>query len=255
MEIKSIAKNNNSKKGSRARPNRGKQLNSKSQNNVSIPNNSYATTIQKALGFSRSQIVKLRYCQQVTLTPAATSVAYIVYAANGPFSPNIGASGSTGFTSSHQPKGWDQWTALYNEYVVLKSDIHVTASPPNSTAPAAGGGLMVIHLSDSATPYSSVTGVMEDGKAIYKQFNPNTSQSPCVVNHSFDARKFWDLKDIRDNQKQFGSLVTSNPAELSYFVVMFFTNDQSATSSVGPYCFVTIDYTILLTGPQDLTSS
>lgn len=225
------------------------------QNTVAIPNNSYATTVQKALGFSRSQLVKLRYCQQVTLSPSASASAYISYAANGPFSPNIGASGGTGFTSSHQPKGWDQWVTFYNEYIVLKSSIKVTSSPPNSTAPAAGGGLLVVHLSDSATPYSSVTGVMEDGKALYKQFNPNTSSYPCVVSHSFNALRFWDLKDLKDNQKQFGAVVTSNPSELAYFHVMFFCNDTSSSTSAGPYCYVTVDYTILLTGPSDIIAS
>ncbi len=232
-----------------------KTANSANQNAVSIPNNSYRTTIQRALGFSRSQIVKLRYCQQVTLSPSASSNAYVVYAANGPFAPNIGASAGVGLTSSHQPKGWDQWATFYNEYVVLSSSLSVTSSPPNSTAPAAGGGLLIAHLSDSATPYSTVTGVMEDGKAIYKQFNPNTSSSPVVVRHKFDSRKFWDLKDIRDNQKQFGALVSANPSELAYFIVMFFCNDTSSSTSAGPYCFVTIDYTILMTGPQDIIAS
>ena len=199
----------------------------------SVPNNSYRTTVQKALGFSRSQIVKLRYCQQVTLSPSASASAHITYAANGPFQPNIGASAGTGYTSSHQPKGWDQWAAVYNEYVVIGSSISVTSSPPNSTAPAAGGGLIVVHLSDSATAYSSVTGVMEDGKARYKQFNPNTSSNPVVVTHKFLSTKFWDLKDIRDNQKQFGALVSANPSELAYYQVRFFCNDTSSATSLS----------------------
>ncbi len=220
-----------------------------------VPTNSYATTIEKALGFSRSRVVKLRYCQQVTLSPSASSSAYIVYAANGPFSPNIGASAGTGYTAAHQPKGWDQWSQFYDEYVVTHSSIKVTCSPPNSTTPASAGGLLIAHLSDVATPYATVTSVMEDGKARYKQFNPNTSSFPATVTHNFDAVKFWRLKDIQDNQKNCGAVVTANPSELAYFIVMFFCNDTSVSTSSGPYCYVTIDYTILMTGPSDLIAS
>jgi len=226
-----------------------------SQNRVNIANNSYGTTIQKALGFSRSQIVKLRYCEQVTLSPNTTNNAYISYAANGPFSPYIGSSATTGHSVAHQPKGWDQWTAIYNEYIVLDCDLSCTASPPNSTNPTSAGGLLLVHLSDSSTAYTTATSAIEDGKAIYKQFNPNTSQGPCVVRHKFNSLKFWDLKDLRDNQKQYGAVVSANPSELAYFHVEFFANDPSITTTVGPLLWVVLDYTILLTGPADLTQS
>ncbi len=242
------------KRNARSNPRRSRQ--DVNPNSVTrVPNNTYRTTMQQALGFSRSQIVKMRYCQQVTLSPAATNTAYIVYAANGPFSPNISSSASTSFSASHQPKSWDQWTAIYNEYIVISADCFVTISPPNSTNPTTAGGLISILLSDSSTPYSTGTSMIEDGKASWKQFNPNTSSPVVSLRKNFTAKKFWRLNDIDDNQKGFGAFVTANPTELAYFQVSFFANDPSITTSAGPLAWVVIDYVVLFTGPQDLTPS
>ncbi len=222
---------------------------------VSVPTNTYRTTVQQALGFSRSQVVVLRYAQQVTLAPNTNAFASITFAANGPFAPYISSTTGVAYSATHQPKGWDQWTAIYNEYIVLSNKIHVTSSPPNSTNPTSAGGLLTIHLSDGASPYSTATSLLEDGKAKYRQFNPNTSSDSTRLSHQFVAKSFWRLKDIDDNQKGYGAFVSANPSELAYYHVGFFCNDTSVTTTSGPLLWVIMDYVILFTGPTDLTQS
>lgn len=217
-------------------------------------------TKQVKLGFSRSQVVRLRYCQQVTLNPNADSGAYIVYSANCPVAPNISNSTGVSATTAHQPYAWDQWSAFYNDYCVIGSKIRVSAGPPNSTSQLTAAGMLSVLLSDSPSPYivtnmSGLTTQIETGRCAYKQFNSNTSGGPIVVSKKFSARKFWNLTNIKDNIVRVGASITGTPNEQAYYHLSFFANDESITTSNGPFCYVTIDYLILLTGPSDLSQS
>lgn len=215
---------------------------------------------QLKLGFSRSQLVRLRYCQQVSLNPNTDSGSYIVYTANGAYQPNIALATGAAASLNHQPMGWDQWTAVYNDYVVIGSKIRVSAVSPNSANPAAGSGIIAILLSDSPTPFivtatQGATTMIEQGRASYKQIGTNTSQGPCRVTHKFSSKKFWNLANIKDNVTRVGSDVNNNPAEQAYFHIYFYANDESVTSTTGPSCWITIDYVVLFSGPKDLTAS
>lgn len=220
----------------------------------------YRAVRQRGLAFSKSQVVKLRYCQAVQLNPAADSGAYIVYTANGPFAPNISASASVSQSAAHQPYGWDQWTAIYNDYVVIGSRVKVTATAPNSTSPSAGSGLITILLSDSPTPYVVTTSVgattaIESGRATYRQFAPNTSQAPIKLSKSFSAKKFWNITNIKDNITRLGAAVSANPSEQAYFQIYFSANDESISTSSGPLCWIILDYLVIFSGPYDLAAS
>ena len=72
------------------------------------------TTIQKGLGFSDGQIVKMRYVEEFELNPGLGSVASYVFRANGLYDPNYTGAG-------HQPYGFDQWMTYYNQFTVLGS--------------------------------------------------------------------------------------------------------------------------------------
>lgn len=219
-------------------------------------NSGYQTSIQRSIGFSKSQLCKLRYVQQVQLNPATSSSAYIIYSANGPFQPNVTASASVGTSPSHQPYGYDQWSAIYNDYVVLGSKMMVTAIPPSATvSAAAGAGPMSIMLSDSATGYTNPTTLMETGRTVFKQLPTNASSRPVKLSHAFSTKKFWRLKDVKDNVTRVGSDVGSNPAEQAYYHIYFWCNDTSVTTTAGPYLWVVIDYAVLFTGPKDLAAS
>ena len=58
----------------------------------------------------------LLYSDQITLNPAAGTVSKHVFSANGLFDPNITGVG-------HQPRGFDQYMALYNHYTVIGARI------------------------------------------------------------------------------------------------------------------------------------
>ncbi|QGH73295.1 MAG: capsid protein [CRESS virus sp. ctYls24] len=215
----------------------------------------YRTTVQRAIGFSRSQIVKMRYVQQLQLNPVAGSYAYAIYSANGIYNPVVSRSAGVGFSTDHQPISYDQWQIAYNDYTVIGSKMSIVANPPNSTNPSVGSGIIAIQLSDSASPVVVPTTVMESGRAAYKQLATNTSGNSVRLRKGFSAKKFWRLQSIKDNQKSIGSGFGTNPSEQAYYWLEFFTNDSSGSTNAGPFVWVTIDYTVLLTGPADLTQS
>lgn len=217
--------------------------------------NSYRQTRQNAVGFSRSQIVKLRYVQQVALNPVASTSAYIIWRANDIQLPNETASGGVATTSNHQPYGYDQWAQIYNDYVVIGSKITISALPPNSTNGAASAGDLALFLSDSATAYTNSYTQIETGRAVFKQLAALGSSGRVILRKGFGAKKFWNLANLKDNITRVGAAVGASPNEKAYYHLYWSTNDTSITTSAGPFCWAIIDYYVIFTGPSDLASS
>ncbi len=215
----------------------------------------YALTVERGLPFSTSRVTTLRYVLQVTLNCNNNAFSYIVFNANGPQTPFSSASTNVTATTAHQPKGWDQWTAFYNDYVVISSTLKVTSSGQNSTDPLTGAGILAVALSDTNGAYGSAMDCLEDGKSVWKHFAPNTSQAPTVVKHYFNAKKFFNITDINDNVTRLGANVTSQPSEAAYFFVQFFCNNTAASSTSGPFTWVELEYTVMFTSPKDLGQS
>lgn len=203
-------------------------------------------TIERFPIFSISRIARLRYVQAVTLNCNTNAFSYAVYNANGPQTPYSTGSFGIVLSTAHQPKGWDQWVTFYNDYVVLRSTMTISTSGYNSTDPAVAGGILAVCLSDSNGAYGSASDCMEDPKVKFKRLAPNTSSAPIVVSHSYDAKRFFNVHDVKDNISRIGANTTSQPTEAAYFFVQYFTNNTAATSTTGPLCWMIIDYDVLL---------
>lgn len=214
----------------------------------------YKAGVQRAIAFSRSQVVKLRYSQQVSLNPT-TANAYIIYRANSINDPAATRSASVGGTPDHRPLGYNQWAAVYNHYIVLGSKIRVKASSGNSSNPTTAGGIISILLSDQATPNTNPTTVFEQGRTSYKQMASNSNDGSISVMKTFSPKKFFNISKLKDNVDLLGAPMASDPTEEAYYHLQFFANDQSTTGTVGPLCWVDIDYICLLTGPIDIPQS
>jgi hypothetical protein len=206
--------------------------------------------------YSISRIAKLRYAQEITLGTSTSNNASAVFSATSAYAPWTGTStAGVTYTSAHQPKGWDEWTAFYNDYAVLKSNIHVRVFANNLTNPLSSAGILAITLSDVNSAFSICTSALEDGKTKSKNFSVNTSANPIVVSHLYDAKKFFNVRDVVDNLTRIGANTSASPTENAYFMVSFFTADPTSATSTGPLCWVTIDYEILFTSPKNLPQS
>jgi hypothetical protein len=214
------------------------------------------TIVESSSPYSITRIAKLRYAQEITLGTSTSNNASAVLSATSAYAPSVGSyTAGCSYTTAHQPKGWDEWTAFYNDYAVLKSKIQVRVIPNNLTNPLSSAGIIAITLSDSNSAFSVCTSALEDGKTKFKPFSVNTSANPISVSHSYDAKRFFNVKDVIDNMSRIGANTSASPSENAYFLVHFFTADPASSTSTGPLCWITIDYEIMFTSPKNLPQS
>ena len=205
-------------------------------------------------GFPQSRICRLRYGEYLTMTPSlGFSTQFLNFAANGLFDPNLQVGG-------HQPLGFDQWTTFYNHYTVLGSKITVkfilnNALQATNYTPIACG----VKLLDDATAVYS-TGAFFDNLAergfSYKIMVPNVNQVyPVRCVSKYSAKKFFNLKDVKDNNTRVGSPATGNPNELAVYQIYFGSLNGQGVSDYTMQCLVTIDYIVQWSEPKDLAQS
>lgn len=193
-------------------------------------------------GMPSQRIAKLRYVEKITLSSTVGGLQTWIWGANNINDPNISGTG-------HQPMGADQWSALFNHYVVLGSKIHVQVSSASTPVSPSYCG---VYLTDSATaPYSDYMAFME-AKRGQSRLLAQDSTKVTHLNNKFSCKRFFNLKDVKDNMLRVGSVVNTNPTEQAYFATYY----QTANGTTDTASFlVTIDYIVLYSEPKDLSQS
>lgn len=193
-----------------------------------------------------SKIVKLRYVDQIEIDPAISVVATHLFRANSIFDPDYTGIG-------HQPLGHDQWINFYDHYNVIGSKITVnfmtTGTDPTLDALVCG-----VLLKDSSGSITSPTTIMEQSNSGYKVVTNANANQGVTVRKGYSAKKFFDLKDVKDNRNLVGASFGANPTEDAYFHV------YAAPISVGinpgkVRCTVTIEYICQFTERKTLLAS
>lgn len=185
----------------------------------------------------------LRYCEEINITCTAGALQPHVFRANGVFDPN-----HTGI--GHQPMGYDQWSTLFNHYVVVGSRINVamTGSEPANANPSVFG----VYLTDSTTvPYTDWTEFKEAKKGTQRTMQGGrTTALSC--GSKFSAKKFYNITDIKDNVDRLGADILTTPAEQALYCIYYqVLNNLTITQTF----LVTIDYIVDFSEPRDLTQS
>lgn len=204
------------------------------------------------LGFPRSKIVKLRYCDQIAIDVGVSGVASTyVFSANSLYDPNVTGIG-------HQPGCFDTYASIYNHYTVLGAKI--TCKFFSQTASDNYEAVVGIKLDDDATitPATAITDLIEQPNNLFKwkvlRTNALASMSSVTVTHYYSAKKFFGIKDVKDNGLQLGALVTSSPTEAACFILAV----GAATADLdlpNVQCLVTIDYIAEFSELKDQTRS
>lgn len=151
--------------------------------------------IPKQMGaFSNYQIVNLRYGTQFTLDSTAIGTyGNYYFRANSCFDPDDSSVG-------HQPRGFDQWAAFYDNYVVLGSKITVYANntllqleTADTTHSKFNMSYLCVSLTeDKNTIVGDVPQMLESRLFSYKPLNTNQYNSAKIVK-KYSARKFLGL--------------------------------------------------------------
>jgi len=195
-------------------------------------------------GMPLARTTKLRYTEIVDLGSAAGLLQRYVFSANSVFDPNVTGVG-------HQPMGYDNWSRLYGEYIVLGSRMSVRMIPTLTGAAGTGNALTGCYLSkEQSVPYTKGSTFIEAKRGTWRVVTWNggvmdQKQTKMVCNYS--AKKFHNVKDTKDNIQLVG-LTNGNPSDRAYFIVWLEAPAASSTYSA----VVTIDYIVSFREPLNL---
>lgn len=193
----------------------------------------------RIFGFPNTIITKLRYCDTFRFTSTAGSTTGYVFAANGLYDPDLSSTG-------HQPMYFDQYTAIYDQYVVIGAKIKVTGANDGSTAVVFG-----INGDDDSSGTATLSTKMEQNNSAWITLGTvSGSQAIGTVTCTFEPLR--DFGIAAENDGASATAITANPTELWTFQV-FMSALNSATCSVD--CTVEIDYTVKFTELRTPTPS
>jgi hypothetical protein len=212
--------------------------------------------IPKQMGaFSNYQIVNLRYGDQFTLdsTAVGTYGSYH-FRANSCFDPDETSIG-------HQPRGFDQWAAFYDNYIVLGSKITLYG---NNTLQALEAGdtthskfnmaYLVLSLTeDKPLVAKDIPEMLESRLHSYKALNTNQNNTVKLVK-KFSAKKFLGIK-IPSDASQLTAVCTTNPTQEVWFNVNAFNGSTSVEASASLHCTFVIDYIVMFKNRKVLPQS
>lgn len=200
---------------------------------------------QVGFGFPTNKVFNLRYVTPLTLTGNAGVMARWTYRANSIYDPDYTGGGG-------QPRSHDELAKFYSRYVVLGSKITVTNNDSYTTGQALPFVFGVqLCTSDDFTPESWLA-VMEQGRDKFRVCNLNTNRGMRVTK-GYSMKKFFKIRDVRDNMLTHGAHFGSNPTEEAYFVV--FQQDYGMSANQVNKYIVCIDYCVMLTEPKGLNAS
>lgn len=176
---------------------------------------------------------KMVYNDYFNIDPSAGAVGTYVFRANSIFDPNYTSTG-------HQPSGFDQLSPFYSQYIVLGSRIQLRAiTQPGSATPAIYG--IMLHNSNGLA--GDWTVITEQPNTHWDNMGLPVWPSP-KINHTFKASSYYGLKDPSTERSQIGAAVTTNPADVAYFVVFMQATNLSDDLSSTRFA-VSIEYDVL----------
>jgi len=200
-------------------------------------------------GFPLQKMVKLRYVDELRLVSnVGSSNTYSVpFTANGMFDPYFPLGG-------HQPKGFDQWMAVYNHYNVVGAKINVKCVSTHDNNCCWG---VTLTPETGTMSNLSLTEALENRYnkgAKYISWNNGTTATnnnrPITCTYS-QKKQFGKNATSKDSLT---GTATSNPTERSFFEV-WMGKIQTDTGVKTLDFVVTIDYIALFTEPRVLAQS
>lgn len=204
----------------------------------------WGTRTTRYPGFPKNRTVTMRYVTYEDFTLSAAGNISRVYSANNINDPQFSAGG-------HQPMGHDTWQSLYSKYMVVGSKINIefVSDVTQNVSAICSVGLFT-DPNDARPPIQMI----ESGDTSYRMMNGFASINKVHLKRSFSARKFFDIKDPKDNYDQYGAEFGSNPTEQAFYVIKVGTIDNT-TATATFRAMITIDYLVTVGDPKVLAQS
>lgn len=167
----------------------------------------------------------VRYVEGISIS-LSLGIGNARFTANGLYDPNQSGVG-------HQPMYFDQLTAVYDHYTVLKSKIKITPSYNGTLYFAA-------YVDDDSSGPSNFTSAMEyDESKGYLRNGAVTAFTPIYL--YWDATKKFGPNPMANDNLQGTS--GSNPSEISTYYITAF--DPSTPASAAVQCLVEMEFTVV----------
>lgn len=115
-----------------------------------------------------------------------------------------------------QPRGYDQYAALYNQYTVNKSTLKVVIAIP--TTGATGQLMFGVSLKPDASGSPTLDQCADQPYTISKVTNQQTSAADRTIKMVWDRKKRFP-KD--DNVASLSGMTSGNPAESEFYQVWY----------------------------------
>lgn len=182
--------------------------------------------------------------QPYTLNPGAAGAAAVqVIAANGLYDVDITGIG-------HQPTGFDQYMALYNEYVVTDAEIEVFFFNKDTTYPMQIG----IAFLDFNTTSTDTRRYIENGNCVSKIIGNATGATPNIGSLRMKAhiQNFTKKQNIL-TENGFSGSSTANPVDTNFFHV--WAAPVEAVDAGEVLCRIVVTYKVLFRDPSFNTLS
>lgn len=209
---------------------------------------SYVKVPLPVTGFPDSQIVKMRYVEQVFINPTAAVFAAHQMRANSINDPNFTGAG-------HQPLGHDEWALMYRKYSVIQCDLKATLYPPITANVGTENYICALELDDTTSFPANPTTHMEAGRSKVKMLIGSYAGKtvPVVLKKKFIADRHFGPKKAYDEDSNRASFL-ANPAQQFTYHVLAAASD-GATDPAQLNVLIEMEYIVRLFERVDLTQS
>lgn len=193
-------------------------------------------------GMPKRMYTKLRYFEQVTMDPTSGTATATVFRLNSCYDPFFA-------TGGRQPKGLDQYFALYDKGVVTSARIVCKYVGPAATFQAVYG----VSLRSDTTLSVSTADYVEDPHSVFAIGNIYEPNQEVVIKYT--PKWFGDSK--KDSAQEDDELHFTNTSDCSKpcFAHVFVGSLQSGQDPSNAWLQVFIEYNVCFFEPNTLPLS
>lgn len=183
---------------------------------------------KKQFGFPNSIITKLKYGELISVSPTAlVPLKSYIFRCNSCFDPDETSVG-------HQPLYYDQYQAIYDQYVVIGAKITVQWMTNGAQNVIVG-----INVDDDSTVLSTLSILLEQNNGVNTVL-AGTNSDNCTLISTFEPYEMFGVDAKTDGASQ--TAVGSNPSEESKWVLWATCEDGTSAQTV--HANVMIEYTV-----------
>jgi len=152
---------------------------------------------------------QLKYTSYVNLDPPVGTVGLQYIRCNSVYDPD--ATGAGG-----QPRGFDQYAQLYDQYTVTNAKMKCWAVLPPGTGASNGGLMLGVSIVDDTGTSPAVDACADRPFTTYKIVNSSAAMKDQTVMSSWNRNKRFPKSET---YLTLSAAITNNPAEMEFFQV------------------------------------